>query len=65
MQWHNKGLELLKKLIHDCNNTAGLDEKLTVAVGALVMLHFNIDTKSSLVNGAIDTNIIVIIYSQS
>ncbi len=35
--------------------TAGLDAKLSLAVGARVMLHLNIDTKTGLINGAIGT----------
>ena len=51
-KWH-KASEQLKKLNKDCNNTAGLKEKLTVAIGARIMLCCNIDTKSGLVNGAL------------
>ena len=38
---------------NDCNMTAGLEAKLSLAVGARVTLRRNIDTKSGLVNGAI------------
>ena len=37
----------------DCNLIAGLEAKLTLAVGARVMLRRNIDTKNGLVNGSI------------
>ena len=37
----------------DCNLTAGLEAKLTLAVGARVMLRRNIETKNGLVNGSI------------
>ena len=43
------------KLNEDCNNTAGLEYILTIAIGARVMLRCNIDTASGLVNGAIGT----------
>ena len=45
----------LNKLNSDCNMTAGLEAKLSLAVGARVMLRCNIDTKAGLVNGAIAT----------
>ena len=54
-KWHKKAAEQLKKLNSDCNNTAGLEAKLILAVGARVMLRRNIDTKAGLVNGAIGT----------
>ena len=50
-----KAAEQLEKLNKDCNNTAGLQALLKVAVGARVMLRRNIDTKAGLVNGAIGT----------
>ncbi len=40
---------------NDCNMTAGLKAKLSLAVGARVMLRRNMDTKTGLVNGAIGT----------
>ena len=39
----------------DCNNTAGLQAVVKVAVGARIMLRHNIDTKGGLANGAIGT----------
>ena len=40
---------------NDCNNTAGLEAVLKLAVGARVMLRRNIDVKVGLVNGALGT----------
>ena len=54
-KWSKKAAEQLEKLNNDCNLTAGLEAKLTLAVGARVMLHRNIDTNAGLVNGAIGT----------
>ena len=54
-KWHEKAAKQLEKLNHDCNNTAGLEAVLTLAVGARVMLRRNVDVKSGLVNGAIGT----------
>jgi hypothetical protein len=50
-----KVIEHLDKMNDDCNMTAGLEAKLSLAVGARVMLRRNIDTKAGLVNGAIGT----------
>ena len=50
-----KVIEHLDKLNADCNMTAGLEAKLSLAVRARVMLRRNIDTKAGLVNGAIGT----------
>ena len=50
-----KVIEHLDKLNTDCNMTAGLEAKLSLAVGARVMLRRNINTKVGLVNGAIGT----------
>ena len=50
-----KVVEHLEKLNTDCNMTAGLEAKLCLAVGARIMLLRNLDTKASLVNGAIGT----------
>ena len=47
--------EQLKKLNRDCNNTAGLEEKLIFAIGVRIMLRRNIDAKSDLVKGATST----------
>ena len=54
-KWHEKAAKQLEKLNHDCNNTAGLEAVLTLAVGARVMLRRNVNVKSGLVNGAIGT----------
>ena len=54
-KWHKKAVEQLDKLNKDCNNTAGLQAVVKVAVGARVMLRRNIDTKGGQVNGAIGT----------
>ena len=54
-KWTKKAAEQLEKLNSDCNMTAGLEAKLTLAVGARVMLRRNIDTKAGLVNGALGT----------
>ena len=53
--WGKKAAKQLEKLNKDCNNTAGLQALLKVAVEARVMLRRNIDTKAGLVNGAIGT----------
>ena len=45
-----KASRQLEKLNSDCNKTAGLEAKLSLAVGARVMLRRNLDTKSGLVN---------------
>ena len=50
-----KAIAHLDKLNSDCNMTAGLEAKLSLAVGVRVMLRRNIDTKAGLVNGAIGT----------
>lgn len=52
-KWSKKAANALSKANKDCNLTAGLEAKLTIAVGARVMLHRNIDTKIGLVNGSI------------
>ena len=52
-QWTNKAANALSKANKDCNLTAGLEAKLTLAIGARVMLCRNIDTKNGLVNGSI------------
>jgi len=44
LKWNKKAADLLEKLNHDCNMTAGLEAKLSLAVGARVMLRHNIDT---------------------
>ena len=55
LKWNKKVAEQLEKLNRDCNMTAGLEAKLSLAVGARVMLCRNIDTEAGLVNGAIGT----------
>ena len=47
--------EHLQKLNKDCNMTSGLEAKLSLAVGARVMLRRNVNTKTRLVNGAVGT----------
>ena len=54
-KWNKKASEQLDKLNSDCNKTAGLEAKLSLACGARVMLRCNLDTKSGLVNGAMGT----------
>ena len=54
-KWTKKAIENLEKLNNDCNLTAGLEAKLSLAVGARVMLRRNIDTKAGLVNGTLGT----------
>ena len=54
-KWHERAAKRLEKLNQDCNNTAGLEAVLKLAVGARVMLRRNIDVKAGLVNGAIGT----------
>jgi len=44
LKWDKKAAELLEKLNHDCNMTAGLEAKLSLAVGTTVMLRRNVDT---------------------
>jgi len=52
---NKKATELSKRLNKDCYMTAGLEAKLTLAVGARGMLHRNVDAKTGLVNGAVGT----------
>ena len=52
-KWTNKAANALNKANKDCNLTAGLEAKLTLVIGARVMLRRNIDTKNGLVNGSI------------
>jgi len=44
-KWTKKVANVLTKANKDCNLTAELEAKLTLAVGARVMLRRNIDTK--------------------
>ena len=48
-----KVIEHLEKLNTDCNMTAGLKAKFSLAIGARVTLRHNIDTKARLVSGTI------------
>ena len=50
-----KSHEHLERLNSDSNMTAGLEAKLSLAVGTRVMLRRNIDTKAGLVNGTLGT----------
>ena len=54
-KWNKKAADQLEKLNNDCNRTAGLEAKLSLAVGARVMQRRNINTKCGLVNGALGT----------
>ena len=54
-KWQEKAAKQLENLNRDCNNTAGLEAVLKLALGARVMLRRNIDVKAGLVNGAIGT----------
>ena len=53
-KWNKKATEKLEKLNKGCNNTAGLEAALKLAVGARVMLR-RIDIEAGLVNGPIGT----------
>ena len=48
-KWNKKASEHLEKLNNDSNMTAGLEARLSLAVGARVILRRNIDTKIGLV----------------
>ena len=50
-----KVIKHLDTLNTDCNMTAGLEAKLSLAIGTRVMLCHNIDTEAGLVNGGIGT----------
>ena len=54
-KWIKKASKQLEKLNSDCNKTAGLEAKLSLAIGARVMLRRNLNTNSGLVNGAMGT----------
>ena len=47
-KWNKKAANALSKANKDCNLTAGLEAKLTIAVGARVMLRRNLDKKMAL-----------------
>ena len=52
---HLTAAKRLEEPNKDCNNTAGLEAVIKLAVGARVMLRRNLDVKGKLVNGAIGT----------
>ena len=54
-KWNNKAQKHLERLNSDINQTAGLEGKLTLCIGARVMLRKNIDVSIGLVNGGIGT----------
>ena len=54
-KWNKKAPDQLEKLDNDCNRTSGLEAKLSLAVGARVMLCRNINTKRGLTNGVLGT----------
>ena len=54
-KWNKNAQKHLEKLNSDINQTAGLEGKLTLCIGAGVMLRKNIDVSIGLVNGAIGT----------
>ena len=47
-KWNEGAAKRLEKFNQDCNNTAGLEAVLKLAVGARVMLRRNLDVKASL-----------------
>ena len=47
-KWNKKVANALSKANKDCNLTAGLEPKLTLAVGARVMFHRNINRKMAM-----------------
>ena len=47
-KWNKKAAEHLQKPNKDCNMIAGLEVKLSLAVGARVMLRRNVNTKARL-----------------
>jgi len=55
LKWNKKAAEKLEKLNRDCNMTAGLEAKLSLAVGAPIMLHRYLATVAGLVSGAVGT----------
>ena len=60
VKWQEKAAQQLDKLNCDCNNTAGPEAAVNLAVDARVMLRRNIDVKAGLVNGAVGTVLAVL-----
>ena len=54
-KWDKTTAKKLQMLNMDCNQTAGLEAELSIAIGARVMLRRNIDTRRGLVNGTLGT----------
>ena len=54
-KWSKAAAAQLKRLIKDCNLTAGLESDLHIAVGGRVMLRRNLDTSAGVMNGSLCT----------